>query len=221
MRFQADFSRRVVVLPEQYRWIPSPQAGVERMMLDRVGGEHARATSIVRYAPGSSFPAHPHPGGEEILVLSGTFSEGELHHRPGAYLRNPPGSSHAPASAEGTTILVKLGQMPAGAADTVRVDSSVAAAWHAHDAGTVCPLFSGAGEEVWLQRTNAGAHLALRTAGGAELLVLAGTLTIDGEACGAGSWIRLPPADPARLVAGTQGVTVYVKTGHLSPVLGC
>lgn len=67
MRLNADFSRRAIVTPEQYQWVASPQSGVERVMLDRVGEEKARATSIVRYAPGSWFPQHPHPGGEEIL----------------------------------------------------------------------------------------------------------------------------------------------------------
>ena len=33
-------------------------AGVERVLLDRVGAELAVATSLVRYAPGSSFSEH-------------------------------------------------------------------------------------------------------------------------------------------------------------------
>lgn len=73
MRIHADFTRRVNLSTDDMPWVPSPQAGVERRMLDRIGQEKARATSLVRYAPGSVFPAHAHPGGEEILVLSGTF----------------------------------------------------------------------------------------------------------------------------------------------------
>ncbi len=75
MRINADFTRRAAVTPEQHEWVASPQGGVERVMLDRVGAEKARATSLVRYAQGSHFPPHEHPGGEEILVLSGTFSD--------------------------------------------------------------------------------------------------------------------------------------------------
>ncbi|SUV87500.1 ChrR Cupin-like domain [Bordetella pertussis] len=63
-------------------------------MLDRWGGEKGRATSIVRYAPGACFPRHEHPGGEEILVLAGSFSEEGGRYPAGWYLRNPPGSSH-------------------------------------------------------------------------------------------------------------------------------
>ena len=38
-------------------------------MLDRIGGEVARATSIVRYARGSAFSEHTHAGGEEFIVV--------------------------------------------------------------------------------------------------------------------------------------------------------
>jgi anti-sigma factor ChrR (cupin superfamily) len=64
MRINADFAERIVVRPEDYAWVPSPVAGVERMMLDRIGEEVARATSIVRYAPNSRFTRHAHKGGE-------------------------------------------------------------------------------------------------------------------------------------------------------------
>jgi anti-sigma factor ChrR (cupin superfamily) len=97
-------------------WSPSPLPGVERRLLDRSGGEVARATSIVRYAPGSSFAAHSHGGGEEILVLDGTFSDETGDHPAGTYLRNPPASVHSPWSDQGCTIWVKTGHLPAVAA---------------------------------------------------------------------------------------------------------
>ena len=53
MRLNADFSQRVVIPPDEYQWVASPMPGVERMMLDRIGDEVARATSLVRYAPNS------------------------------------------------------------------------------------------------------------------------------------------------------------------------
>ena len=64
-------------------------------MLDRRGEEVARATSLVSYAPGSHFERHIHDGGEEILVLEGTFSDEQGDYPTGTYLRNPVGSSHA------------------------------------------------------------------------------------------------------------------------------
>ena len=55
MRLNADFSKRVVIRPEDYEWRDSPSDGVHRMMLDRIGGEVARATSLVRFAPNATF----------------------------------------------------------------------------------------------------------------------------------------------------------------------
>ena len=53
MELNADFSQRVAVHAAQLPWIPSPMAGVDRRMLDRIGDEVARAPTIVRYAPRS------------------------------------------------------------------------------------------------------------------------------------------------------------------------
>ena len=75
MDLHADLSKRAVLDTNALDWNQSPMAGVERRLLDRNGGEVARATSIVRYAPGSHFGRHFHGGGEEILVLEGTFSD--------------------------------------------------------------------------------------------------------------------------------------------------
>ena len=73
MDLHADFSERVVVHSASLDWTASPMPGVDRRMLDRIGDEVARATSIVRYAPGSKFSAHTHTGGEEFIVLGGSF----------------------------------------------------------------------------------------------------------------------------------------------------
>jgi anti-sigma factor ChrR (cupin superfamily) len=64
-----DFALRVVLQTPQMDWVGSPACGVQRKMLDRVGHEIARATSVVRYEPGAAFAAHAQVGGEEILVL--------------------------------------------------------------------------------------------------------------------------------------------------------
>ena len=70
LRINANFDERSVVRPGDTDWGSSPSSGVERIMLDRIGGEVARATSIVRFQPGSDFPMHRHDGGEEFLVLN-------------------------------------------------------------------------------------------------------------------------------------------------------
>ena len=126
----AEFEQRVVLPPPgPAEWAASPMAGVTRRMLDRVGGEVARATSLVRYAPASRFERHEHGGGEEILVLNGVFSDEAGDHPAGTYLRNPPGTGHAPFSREGCTLFVKLWQFARGDGQPVRIDTRTAA-WY-------------------------------------------------------------------------------------------
>ena len=192
-------------------------AGVERVMLDRVGEEKARATSFVRYAPDSHFPRHSHPGGEEIFVLKGIFSDEHGHYPAGWYLRSPPGSSHQPFSVEGATIFVKLWQMRPSDSHTVRIDTNDPASWQRQQGREVCPLFSDGTEQVCLQRLAPGETVFAETANSAELLVLAGSVLMGGQAYGHRSWIRLPEGDAPQIVAHTQGATVYLKTGHLTP----
>ena len=110
MELNADFDTRVVVHSDQLEWQASPMPGVDRRMLDRLGGEVARATTIVRYAPNSSFSAHTHTGGEEFIVLEGTFQDEHGDYPTGTYVRNPPTSAHTPGSDLGCTIFVKLWQ---------------------------------------------------------------------------------------------------------------
>lgn len=217
MLINADFTRPAIVSAHQYHWVASPQIGVERVMLDRVGAEQARATSIVRYAPDSRFPRHQHPGGEEILVLSGTFSDEGGDYPAGWYLRNPPGSSHQPSSADGAIIFVKLQQMPAGEQGQVRIDTREPDNWQRQGLAEVCPLFQSAYEQVCLLRLAPGARLFGERALGMELLVLEGGIMMGSTAHERGSWLRLPAGEGADLFAGPQGTTVYLKTGHLAP----
>ncbi|MPW21377.1 anti-sigma factor [Paraburkholderia sp. CNPSo 3157] len=220
MHVNADFSRRAVVAADQYQWVASPQSGVERVMLDRLGGETARATSIVRYASASSFPQHRHPDGEEILVLSGTFSEENQHYPAGWYLRNPPGSSHQPFSDGGAIIFVKLGQMSPGDDCSVRIDTRNPSCWERRSGREVCPLFADASEQTVLVRLDPDEPLFANAVDSAELLVLTGELCgelwTDGRQYVRDSWLRLPAGEYPDLVAGAHGATLHLKTGHLA-----
>ncbi|HBL7319778.1 cupin domain-containing protein [Enterobacter kobei] len=218
MLLNSDFSQRAIVTPDDYQWIPSPQPGVERLMLDRIGLEQARATSLVRYAPGSKFPAHSHPGGEEILVLDGIFTENGVDYPAGWYLRSPDGSSHQPSSRDGTTIFVKLRQMSAGERQPVRINTQEAANWHGQPQRQVCPLFSGASETVQLQKLAPGERIfCAPLVGGAELILLQGEIRAPEGRYESGSWLRFPPGDMPALIATASGALFYLKTGHLSP----
>ena len=216
MELFADLNARVLLDTTELPWSPSPLPGVERRLLDRSGGEVARATSIVRYAPGSSFAAHSHAGGEEILVLDGTFSDETGDHPAGTYLRNPPGSSHAPFSAEGCTILVKLRQMHQADQACVRIQTRQSAWLPGLVPGlAVMPLHQFGSEHVALVRWAPGTVFQPhRHLGGEEILVLEGVFQDEAGTYPAGSWLRNPPGS-VHSPWSDQGCTIWVKTGHL------
>jgi len=53
MNLHADYKERIVLNHHALPWQMSPEPGVERKMLDRIGDEVAKATRIVRYAAGA------------------------------------------------------------------------------------------------------------------------------------------------------------------------
>ncbi|EPA0111285.1 cupin domain-containing protein [Enterobacter ludwigii] len=218
MLLNSDFSQRAIITPDDYRWVPSPQPGVKRVMLDRIGREQARATSLVRYAPDSVFPEHTHPGGEEILVLSGTFTENGTDYPAGWYLRSPDGSSHRPSSRDGTTLFVKLRQFAAEEQEPVRINTNEASRWHGQPHRLICPLFASVAETTQLQRIAPGERLfCAPLAGGAELLLLEGEISAPEGRYLKGSWLRFPEGDLPAPPAAASGALFYLKTGHLSP----
>ena len=222
MEINADFSRRVAVHAARLPWVASPMAGVERRMLDRIGDEVARATSIVRYAAGSRFSAHTHGGGEEFLVLDGVFEDEHGAFAAGSYVRNPPTSRHTPSSSAGCTLFVKLWQFdPADrkevALDTARMPYEAAAS---RPGVELLPLFRDDGENVRLERWPPKGTITLDVPGGAELLVLEGAFDEGGERFEPQSWLRLPPGSILKATAGPQGCRVWIKTGHLLKIQG-
>lgn len=141
-RINADFSRSAIIRTNGMEWRPSPARGVWRKRLELVGeAEAGRVTSIVRFDPGARFPDHGHPGGEEIFVMEGVFSDETGDYPAGSYLLNPEGTSHTPWSARGCTLFVKLRQYP-GTGRTGTVIDTRSAEWRpGHAKGTeVLPL---------------------------------------------------------------------------------
>ena len=217
MQINADLSRRAVLHTEDMDWVDSPMAGVRRRMLERDGEDgDRRATSVVRYAPGSRFSPHVHVNGEEFLVLDGTFSDERADYPAGTYVRNPPGSRHAPHSTDGTTIFVKLQQFDPGDATPVIVDTNTAGWTPAGAEGvSIVPLHAFGAEKVSLVRFAPGARIdRLTHDGGAEVLVLEGTLEDEHGVYPKGTWLRLPPGT-VHGPFSREGSLLYLKEGHL------
>ena len=219
MKIRADFAEPVAVAYDEALWTPSPMPGVERLMLDRIGGEVARATSLVRYAAGSRFSAHSHELGEEYFVLDGTFSDETGDFPAGTYVRNPPGSGHAPHTDDGCTIFVKLRQFQPDDDEQKVIDTTMPTGWQptATPGIEALPLHRFAGETVRLERWQAGVHSGEPCPpGGCEMLIVDGSLEDGERRYGARSWLRWPGG--AACALGTaEGATVLVKEGHLPP----
>ena len=201
-------------------WQASPSGTVWRKRVHLVGPpESGQVTSVVRYDPGASFPAHNHPQGEEILVLAGTFSDEHGDWSQGTYLLNPEGFRHAPFSHGGCTLLVKLRQYGGPGREHVVADTH-SGKWQAENDTGVSALALYAGgeppEQMCLQRFSPGATPAPRTfAGGAEYFVLEGELDDEHGRYPRWSWLRLPPG-ARHSPASESGCTVYVKTGAVA-----
>jgi anti-sigma factor ChrR (cupin superfamily) len=217
MHINADFSQRVVVKPEEYDWVKSPAAGVERMMLDRVGDEVARATTLVRFAPGSQFDAHTHGGGEEFFVLEGVFSDETGDYPAGTYVRNPIGTSHTPHTNEGCTIFVKLHQFDGSDQTQFNINTKTEAFRPGMvDGLSVLPLHTHESENValvkWAPNTKFNGHTHW---GGEEILVLDGVFQDEHGSYPKGTWIRSPHLSKHTPFT-EEGCLIYVKTGHLA-----
>ncbi len=213
-----DFSLRVVIDTQNIDWQPSPVAGVQRKPLAREAAERGHATSIVQFEPGARFSEHPHPLGEEILVLDGVFSDQTGDYPAGTYFRNPEGFSHAPFSREGCVLLVKLHQFQPGDEAHV-VINTVTTTWSAIEQGPdVIELHRHADEQVVLERWPAQQRYARPTqAGGEEIYVLSGVLRDEQCRYPAGTWLRLPP-DSSRKTReqwADEGTVLWIKHGHL------
>jgi len=222
MRINMDFSQRVVIDTQAQDWVDSPAKGVARRMLDREAAESGRATSLVRYEPDSYFPSHTHTGGEEFLVLEGTFSDQHGDYGPGMYVRNPVGSSHQPFTKDGCIILVKLWQMDPDDQDFVRLDTAGGNLWRpgAAEGLSTCHLHKYGGEHVRLSRWQPDARFPAHDhPGGEEVFVMAGSIADEDGHYPTGTWFRLPHGS-RHTPFSEEGCTLYVKTGHLEGTAG-
>ena len=217
MRINADFSQRAIEAPSPARWVKSPESGVDRFMLDRIGDEVARATSIVKYSAGSKFSRHTHPEGEEFLVLEGIFSDEHRDYPRGTYARNPPGTGHSPFSNDGCRILVKLRQFDAGDLEPVIADtmSDDNWQWNKQAGAEYKALHQFGTEQVAMLRIGSGQSIDMAVGeGGLEWLLVSGSLRFEDVSYVTESWFRFPAGDSIRMTA-IDDCLVFQKCGHL------
>lgn len=217
MFLNADLSERVVMDSHALAWQTSPSPLVQRRLLERDGGEVARATSIVRYAPGAKFEAHYHELGEEIFVLAGTLSDASGHYGPGSYIKNPPGSSHAPFSEDGCTLFVKLRHLDPDDRQRVVVDTHQATWFQGLVEGLkVLPLSEFGTTHTAMVRWAPGTFFnPHRHYGGEEIFVVEGVFSDEHGSYPQGSWIRSPHLSQHQPFS-VEGCLILVKTGHLA-----
>jgi quercetin dioxygenase-like cupin family protein len=216
MRINDELSKPVFVHAAKMDWVASPSAGVDRRMLFRVGGEVARATSVVRYARGSAFPRHTHGGGEEILVLEGVFQDEHGDYPAGTYFRNPPGTSHVPASKDGCTIFVRLWQFrETDRMQIARQSGQGRQVEPRSGAIRATVLFDDGHEEVRLEDWKPDETIKVANKRGLEFFVVSGALKIGNEALEPPSWGRLPAGVELNATIGPQGARIWMKEAPL------
>ena len=216
MQINTDLSQKLAIHSGELPWLASPLKGVDRKMLERDGDEVARATSIVRYAPKSSFSRHQHDLGEEFLVLEGVFQDEHGQYPAGTYVKNPSGSSHTPFTDTGCTLFVKLRYLDPQDTERVVIDTQ-SSGWLAGMVPglTVLPLSSFGTKNTALVRWAPGTYFnPHRHFGGEEILVIDGVFEDEHGRYPKGVWLRSPHMS-AHKPFSVEGCTILVKTGHL------
>jgi anti-sigma factor ChrR (cupin superfamily) len=172
-------------------------------------------TMLTRFDPGGFFEHHNHVGGEEILVLRGTFRDERGTHPPGTYMLNSEGFEHQPYSDEGCLTFVKLQQY--GGKNRSDVKTNIYdSPWQPSLLPQVRikslyqqPAYP---ERIWIESWRSGTQLSnLVEAEVKEILVIKGTLQDESMVYPADSWLRYPPGHHYNLASET-GCLLYVKT---------
>lgn len=210
-----DFSKRIVIRTSDEEWQPSPLQGVWRKPLARENRESGHATSIVKYEAGARFTSHNHPLGEEIFVLSGTFSDETGDFPQGSYFRNPKGFVHSPFSIGGCELLVKLHQISPLDNKRITIETNQQLWQPGYGRLKVKSLHHFGTESVALVFWPAGEKFILHSHfGGEEILVISGELIDEFGRYPKGTWIRSPHLSQHHPFV-EEDTLIWVKTGHL------
>jgi len=210
-----DFTQTVCLRPEDQEWVTSLADGVSRAHLERVVEESGHVTSFVKFEPGSYFPPHTHPNGEEIFVLDGVFSDENGDYPAGTYIRNPPGSFHKPFTKEGCKLFVKLEQFKSDDTEhiVIRPENQQ---WDQGIGNFKVFLFHMFHTEstalvAWPINEVFQPHSHM---GGEEIVVISGKFIDEYGEYPAGTWLRSPHLSK-HFPRVEEETLIYVKVGHL------
>jgi hypothetical protein len=106
--FSGGDEQVILLHPAETPW----QAGHGNLRVKGLHEHLGHHSALVRWPAGERFVPHQHFGGEEILVLSGTFEDEHGRYPQGTWMQSPHGSSHHPFVREETLIFVKTGHLP-------------------------------------------------------------------------------------------------------------
>ena len=91
-QFQEDDKQQVVIRPEDQHW----QQGIGNLKVLPLHQHKTESTALVHWPANEVFQPHTHWGGEEIVVLSGTFIDEHGEYPKGSWIRSPHMSQHYP-----------------------------------------------------------------------------------------------------------------------------
>ncbi|MGA8864655.1 MAG: cupin domain-containing protein [Gallionella sp.] len=216
MQINSDISSRVAIQQAGLPWTDSAIAGIQHRWLEAGIDEAARATAIVQCAPGSTMENCARELGDEIMVLDGVLTDAYGNYGKGTYIKHPPASAHACASASGCLLFVKRHHLEPDDDQRIVVDTATMP-WYQGlvDGLTVMPLAEVGTRHTALVRWAAGTRFnPHRHYGGEEIYVLDGVFEDEYGRYPAGTWVRSPHLS-AHCPFSIEGCTIFVKVGHL------
>ncbi len=113
VKIKPDLKLNQLVRSTTIEWKPLDEPGVSGVYVKvlRFDASVGRApTILLKFDPGTTYPGHIHPGGEEIFVLEGDIRLGKDQLHAGDYLYTAPGNVHAVRSEAGCVVLVSVPQ---------------------------------------------------------------------------------------------------------------
>ena len=90
-----------------FKWQSCGKRGAKKCELWR-GGENA-STAAYRFRKGVSFPAHHHPGWEQLVVVSGRWRIDDRVLGPGDVAITAPNEAHEECAIEDSVVIVSIG----------------------------------------------------------------------------------------------------------------